>query len=134
MAKNETKSVESVAPSAPSRDEVKKALSARRAELMAQIGELDKKEEEIHQEELQERRELARKKIDYLREHRDFVLSLIKHDRSSCSDDHVVNGYGYGSDGHERARCRKCFLIELLNGEWGDDFDVDVSVDITPIE
>lgn len=52
---------------------------------------------------------------------------MISHDRTSCSDVNPANGYNckYGS------KCRKCHLIEILNGEWGDgDFEADFEVHI----
>ena len=112
------------------RETAKKTLAQRRANLTSQLAKIEEEEEQIRQDELREKKVEAAKKIEYLRENRDFVLSLLQHDRSSCDDDHVVNGYGYDS----RVRCRKCFLIELLNGEWGSDWNVEFSVDITPIE
>ena len=113
------------------REDARRELSTRRAALNAQLAELDKEEERIKQDELNEKRAEARKKIEFLRENREFVLGLFEHERTSCSDEHPVNGYGY-SAGH--ARCNKCFLMEILNGEWGDDWKIEFNIDITPIE
>lgn len=113
------------------RENARQELSARRAALNAQLAELDKEEDRIKQDELQEKRIEASKKIEFLREHRDLVLSLFEHERTSCSDEHRVNGYGYSAG---RARCNKCFLMEILDGEWGDDWKIEFNIDITPIE
>lgn len=95
-----------------------KELEEMRKEIDASIAE--KKEKES-----QKRREHAIAKIDsFSEEQKQFLLSLIEHDRTSCSDEHVYNGRYSRSDGGWR--CRKCMLIEILNGEHGGDFDFDL--------
>ena len=97
-----------------------------------EVVKMTRKEElEAEEAELYERITVT-KHIQYLRENKEIILSLIDHSRTSCSDDNCCNGYII-SDGF--ARCNKCFLIEILNGEWGDgDFEVTFDVNISPTE
>ena len=84
-----------------------------------------KEELEAEEAELYER-------ITKYKEEMDIILSLLEHSRKSCSDDNCCNGY-ITSDGY--ARCNKCFLIEILNGEWGEgDFEVTFDVHISRTE
>lgn len=62
-------------------------------------------------------------------EQKEFLLSQLNHDRTSCSDKNPVNGLYSG----ERFRCRKCMLIEIFNGEHGGCYDFKFNVDITEI-
>ena len=93
-------------------------LNAKRKELNSQLAEIEQEEKLIRQEELKKRKQEAVAFLKKLRENKDFILSLFEHDRTSCSDEHIANGYmsDYGY-----ARCQKCFLTELLNEKWGDD-------------
>lgn len=106
-------------------------LNAKRKELNSQLAEIEREEELIRQEELKQRKQEAAAFLEKIRENKDFILSLFEHDRTSCSDNHIANGYmsDYGY-----ARCSKCFLTELLNGEWGDDrFEIIFNVSIDEI-
>jgi hypothetical protein len=60
------------------------------------------------------------------------ILSLIEHNRTSCSDTNVCNGYGSADYG---ARCNKCHLIEIMNEHsYGvHNFEVSIEVNITKI-
>ena len=69
-------------------------------------------------------------KLDNLRENKDLILLLFKHSRTSCSDTNISNGYV--SD--RGARCSKCHLIEILDGWWGNEFDVNFEISISKIE
>lgn len=91
-------------------------------ELEEMRKEIDAKIAEEKEKESQKRRNLAIAKIDsFTEEQKQFLLSLIEHDRTSCSDTYIENGRYSRSDGGWR--CRKCMLIEILNGEHGGDFD-----------
>lgn len=110
----------------------KEELEVEEAELYKRITKIKKEKEEIRQNELDEKKKKVAKHIQYLRENKDIILSLIDHSKTSCSDDNCCNGY-ITSDGY--ARCNKCFLIEILNGEWGDgDFEVAFDVNISRTE
>jgi hypothetical protein len=91
---------------------------------------IKERKEEIKNEELNKRREKAKIKLDKLREYRDFLMEIIEHGRTSCSDTNVCNGWGSADYG---ARCSKCHLIELLDNEWGNEFEVDIEVAIAKI-
>lgn len=84
----------------------------------------------IQQEELErsERQNAVISKIEKMTdEEKNILLNLVKHDRTSCSDEYPSNGYGSASYG---ARCNKCFLIEILNGEHGGRFDFSIDLNI----
>lgn len=107
----------------------KEELEIEEAELYEKISKIKKEKEEIRENELVEKKKSVAKKIQYLRDNRDIILPLIEHSRTSCSDENYCNGYS-SSDGY--ARCNKCFLIEILNGEWGDgEFEVDFNIGIS---
>ena len=109
----------------------KEELDIEEKELYEKLNKIKAEKEEIRQHEIKEKEKEVEKKLDYIRKHQDIILPLIKHDRTSCSDENPCNGYSY-CDGH--ARCGKCFLTEILNGEWGNVFDVDFNVDFTDVE
>jgi flagellar motility protein MotE (MotC chaperone) len=105
-------------------------LSEKELEVLSK--QLEEQKQIIKQEKLRKRSELAKVKIEKLREHKDVILNLIDHDRTSCSDANVCNGYGSADYG---ARCTKCHLIEILDNEWSDtEFEVDLHVTITKIQ
>lgn len=109
----------------------KEELDKEERMLYEKLNRIKEEKDAIHEEELNAKKKEVAKKIDYIREHQDIILPLISHDRTSCSDVNPANGYNceYGS------RCRKCHLIEILNGEWGaGDFEVDFDVHINQIE
>lgn len=100
------------------------ALRKQQQEIEAQI----KEEEDA---ERRKREETVIKKIEALTPtEKEMILSLMKHDRTSCSDEFPRNGY---SDYGGKYRCRKCMLMEILNGEHGGRFDFDISVDINEV-
>lgn len=110
----------------------KEELEAEEAELYERITRVKKEKEEIRQSELAEKKKNVANHIQYLRQNKDIILPLLEHSRTSCSDDNCCNGY-ITSDGY--ARCNKCFLIEILNGEWGEgDFEVTFDVNISRTE
>lgn len=110
----------------------KEELEAVEVELYEKITKVKKEKEEIRQKELAEKKRNVAKHIQYLRDNKDIILPLLEHSRKNCSDDNCCNGY-ITSDGY--ARCNKCFLIEILNGEWGEgDFEVTFDVHISCTE
>lgn len=46
------------------------------------------------------------------------LLIDTEHERTSCSDDNVANGYG--SSGADWPRCNRCLLLEVVRGEIPD--------------
>lgn len=71
-------------------------------------------------------------RINYIKKHADIILPLIEHERSSCSDDNICNGYGSADYG---ARCKKCHLLEILNGDYdAGDFYVDFDIIIRDVD
>lgn len=105
---------------------------------MAKLDELKRQREEIEaqitkieEDERRVRENKVIKKIENMTpEKKKILLSLVKHDRTSCSDEHPCNGYSYMTN---KYRCRKCMLMEILNGEHGGVFDFDISVEISEV-
>lgn len=94
--------------------------------------EIAKRQQEIKEQELKEYKEEVKVKIEKLRDHKDLLLGLVKHSRTSCSDDNVCNGYGSADYG---ARCTKCHLIEILDQDWSDgEFDIEIEVTIIKVQ
>lgn len=99
----------------------KEALAKEQAEIVAYEKELEEKR--IHAE-----KEHAKQKIDLIREHQEAILSLVEHDRTSCDDDCLANGWGSRDNG---CRCAKCVLMEVLQGNYPEDmfeFEFNLSV------
>lgn len=99
-------------------------------ELLKKQKEIEKQLEDIREIEYKQRIEANRIKLDKLRNDKDFILSLFEHQRTSCSDDYISNGYGSAEYG---ARCNKCHLIEILNSDYDNEFEVCLDFTITKI-
>lgn len=106
-------------------------LNLEEKDLYEKLNKIKAEKEEIRHQKIEEKKKEVEKKLDYLREHKDFILSLIEHSRTSCSDEYPCNGYDYDKG---YARCNKCCLIEILNGEWGNKIDVEFDVSFIDIE
>lgn len=101
-------------------------------ELVDLSKKIELQQQKIKEQELKKYKEEVKVKIEKLREHKDLLLGLVKHSRTSCSDNNVCNGYRSANYG---ARCPKCHLIEILNNEWLDgDFDVKIDVTIIKVQ
>ena len=105
-----------------------------KTELESLQKQIDEQKQKIKDEELNQRRQEAKKKIDKLRENKDVLLEVIEHTRTSCSDNNVCNGYGGNSYDTRYARCTKCQLIDILNDDWSNSWEIDIEVSITRIE
>lgn len=104
----------------------KEELNKKEIELYEQINKIRVEKEKIHQEELAIKKQEVAKHIQKLRESKETIIALTNHDRTSCNDRNYNNGYGSADYG---ARCQKCHLIEILNGEH-EDGEFEVSFDI----
>lgn len=69
--------------------------------------------------------------LDYLRENREVVLKLFKHDRTSCSDNMPVNGWYRDNKGYLQCRCNKCALMAFIDGKETLPKGMKISFDIT---
>jgi hypothetical protein len=87
--------------------------------------ELKRRAEEARQARLAERQQ----RLDLVLKHRDTLLELVPHSRTSCSDQDVSNGLYSAEYG---PRCTRCGLLEL--DDLKDNFDVTVEVRITKVE
>lgn len=106
-------------------------LDRKERELYEAINKIREEKEEIKQHKINEKKKEIEEKIEFIKENKDIILPLIKHDRSSCSDEHPCNGYSsYNND----CRCRKCFLMEILDGDWGNEYDINLDVSFIPVE
>ena len=127
---NETKVTQMRPRTAAEREADKKNLQEKNKKLKEELSQIEQEENQIREEEICEQKEEARKRLEFLRVHKEFILSLLEHSRTSCSDEHPCNGYSF-SEGY--SRCETCHLIEILNGDWGDDYEIDFSVSIREI-
>ena len=101
-------------------------------ELQELSKQVENQQKLLKEEELNKRKDIAKAKIGKLREQKDFILSLIDHSRTSCSDSNVCNRYGSADYG---ARCTKCHLIEIFDQGWDDgEWEVDFDVTITKVQ
>ena len=62
-------------------------------------------------------------------EHRDILLQLMEHGRTSCSDDNPINGDLNPGNGRTAPRCYKCAIINLSEFELAD-VELDISVTV----
>lgn len=100
-------------------------------QLKDQRNKLDIEIQEEEERLRQERYNAVTEKLNSLSdEQKKFLLSQLSHDRTSCSDEHPVNGlYSSGNT----FRCRKCMLMEIFNGEHGGCYNFKFNVDISEI-
>lgn len=105
------------------------------AELREKKRLLDEQQKQL-EEEIQKAEEEARTKAESAVEDKLMtmsaadkllLLSHITHDRSSCSDENPCNGYSYANN---KWYCRKCMLMQILDGDHGGKFDFDIDVTI----
>lgn len=97
-------------------------LKEERKKLDALIAEEEEKQLNI------KRAAVENKIHNYSEEEKKFMLSLLRHSCSSCSDASPYNGYYNGG-----YRCNKCMLMEILNGEHDGDFDFHFDVFIEKV-
>ena len=97
-------------------------LKEERKKLDALIAEEEEKQLNI------KRTAVKNKIYSYSEEEKKFMLSLVRHSCSSCSDESPYNGYCNG-----KYRCSKCMLMEILNGEHDGDFDFHFDVFIEKV-
>lgn len=104
-------------------------INKEKVELLKQLKELEIKEEEIKQQELEQQKQENIKTFEFIEKNKDVILPLLEHRSINCNDncpnsccnkDYIV--------------CNKCFLIELLNGEWSpENYKIDFNIDIERI-
>ena len=103
-------------------------MREQRRQLEAEKQKLDKEIKEAEAEALASAQFEVEHKIQNMSEkEKQYILSLIDHDRSSCKDGYSENGWSWSRN---KWYCRKCMLEEILNGEHGGKFDFKISVDI----
>jgi len=93
--------------------------------------ELNRKEYELKKIKLSKLQIEAKSRIEYIKKYSDIILPLIEHERTSCSDTNICNGYESANYG---ARCMKCFLLEILDNQHGNKFQVDFVINILNTE
>lgn len=60
-------------------------------------------------------------------EEKERILSSMKHECNSCIEGFTENGYSY----HRGYwKCRKCMMMEILDGRHGGEFDFEFTVEI----
>lgn len=88
-------------------------------------AELARREQERRAQERLDRLERVRNLVL----HRDALLPLIPHGRTSCSDDNIRNGLGSAEYG---ARCTRCALLELTEFD-AENYDFDLTLTFSPV-
>lgn len=106
-------------------------LNLEEKDLYEKLNKIKKQKEKIRQQKISDKRKEIDKKIEYLQEHKDIILPLFKHEMTSCSDEHPCNGYCYSI---ESARCKKCYLIEILNGVWRSEINIKFDIDFYDVK
>jgi endonuclease III len=71
-----------------------------------------------------------RQKFALLMQHRDALLALVPHGRTSCSDEKPVNGFSYYG---QTPRCTRCALLELSEFT-ADNYDVQFGLAFSPLD
>lgn len=103
-------------------------------ELNAKRDLLDKQIKEQEDKLINENQVKVLEKINSFSEEQiQFILSLLNHGRTSCSDEMPVNGFIDSYDG-VRWRCNKCMLMEILSGRHGGEYDFQFHVDIFKVD
>lgn len=74
-------------------------------------------------------REERRERFALLLKHRDPLLDLVPHTRTSCSDQFPSNGLGSAGYG---ARCSRCALLELVESD-SMDYDFGLQLDFSRV-
>jgi hypothetical protein len=70
--------------------------------------------------------------VQLLIQHREALLALIPHGRTSCSEERPINGFSYS--GQPRPpRCARCALLELSEYH-AETFDTDLTLNFYPVE
>lgn len=106
-------------------------LRKQKEKLDKQQADLEKQIEAIRKETIRERMQRVSSKLaDMTDEKKKLILSLMEHDRTSCSDESPCNGY---SEYEDHFRCTKCMLMEIFNGEWGGQFDFKITAEIEDV-
>ena len=104
-------------------------LDKEEAKLKEQLAVIEEKRRGVREEKLKDEMENSVELLNFLIEHRDFILSHLRHTCGSCVEGGTVNGYSM-TRGY--ARCTKCFLTEILNNEYSaSEFKVDLDFTIT---
>jgi len=97
-------------------------------ELKALLRDVSGEVKRRREERLLEVKKTNAMKLKELAKHKDVILSLLEHDRTSCSDDDPQNGLEI--DGPPR--CAKCGLMDLLeDAEWIDECDWEVHFSVS---
>lgn len=106
-------------------------LRERRRKMEEDKKKLDKEIAEAEAKALSDAQAEVERKIESLsEEEKERILSNMKHECGSCVEGFTENGYDY----HRGYwRCRKCMMMEILDGQHGGKFDFEFTVDISKV-
>lgn len=92
---------------------------------------LDKEIAEVEAQELADAQRKVEQKIESMsNEEKERILASMKHECGSCIEGVSQNGYSYHRGNW---RCRKCMMMEILDGQHGGEFDFEFTVDISRV-
>lgn len=107
-------------------------LRKQRAELAKQQADLDKQIRTMEEQELIALQNENWEKIEKMTdEEKEYILSLVEHERSSCTGHCSYNGW---SEERHRFYCKKCMLEEIFSGEHYGRFKFSLDVVIEEIK
>lgn len=73
-----------------------------------------------------------KEKFQLLLKHREALLALVPHSRTSCSDGNVSNSF---TSATRHPRCPRCALLELNESPWSaENFDFDLHLSFYPLK
>ena len=92
---------------------------------------LDKEITEAEAKALADAQYVVEQKIENMTdEEKERILSNMKHECGSCIEGFTENGYSY----HRGYwKCRKCMMMEILDGQHGGEFDFEFTVEIRKV-
>ena len=114
----------------------KEEIIKRKQELKKEESKLNKQLKELESVERQEKINKNKIRMNNLREHKAFLISLFEHDYPNCNDENLSNGFDGGTEQRERNewRCDKCAMIDMLNDEdWDKNFEIKFNIEITKL-
>ena len=102
-------------------------IRQKRDKLNKEMEDLQKQEDQLKNEERKIEIKRRNRLVQAMKDHKDFVLMLFpEHERTSCSDDNVVNGFYM--DDTIGCRCTRCGILEILNDEMPSDLYIDFDI------
>lgn len=117
-------------PTKPIKDMTKEELEMLEKEINNTKKEIEQRDNQLKEEKYNRRIEDNKEKLQFYRDNSEFLLSLFKHRYDDCSDEYPKNS---GLDRHGLPECNKCKLMEILESDWENDYEVDIELRLSKI-